>query len=143
MVLKSKVFAGWLGGKRRQRMPNLGARELEALECLWAQRSSSAVSLRAQLAGGRIALSTVQSTLERLYRKGLVTREKDGRAYRYAPACSRSQFIGLLLRDIADDVAGGELAPMMSGFAEYIAGEDQEIDPELARLLGREDGRDE
>ena len=116
-------------------MPDLGARELEIRECLWAQRAASALDLRSRLAGGRIALSTVQSTLERLYRKGLVVREKDGRAYRYAPAYSRSQFIGLLLRDIADDVAGGELAPMMSGFAEYIAGEDPEIDPELARLL--------
>ena len=143
MGLKSRTLAGWLGRKKQQRMPDLGARELEVLECLWVRNSLSAQELLAQLAAGRIALSTVQSTLERLHRKGLIVREKDGRAYRYAPAYSRSQFIGHLLRDIADDVAGGELAPMMSGFAEYIAGEDPEFNSELARLLRRKDGSDD
>lgn len=138
----SKSLASWFGVLRKQQMPDLGVRELEVLECLWAMNQVSAIEIHAHLAGGRLALSTVQSTLERLFRKGLVIREKQGRAYRYAPKYSRSQFIGQLLRDIADNVAGGELAPMVSGFADYVAQEKLELDPELARVLRRKEDRD-
>ena len=143
MSQKAKTLASWLGVTHQQRMPDLGARELEVLECLWTGKTASAQDVHDQLAGGRIALSTVQSTLERLHRKQLIVRNKVGRAYRYAPTFSRSQFISRLLRDIADDVAGGDLAPMMSGFAEYIAGENPELDPELTRLLRARDDSDE
>ena len=47
----------------------------EVLECLRRDRG--------------IAYTTVMTVMEHLYRKGLLDRERDGRAYRYALAQSR------------------------------------------------------
>jgi predicted transcriptional regulator len=68
-----------------------------------------------------ISVNTIQSTLERLVRKSLLTRQKQARAYLYSAAVSRATLISSLLRDIRRDVAGGEMVPMVSGFAEFLA----------------------
>lgn len=64
---------------------HLGAREREVLELLWslgsARSSKITESLRASL-----AYSTVMITLDRLFKKGLLLREKRDRAFLYTPA---------------------------------------------------------
>lgn len=52
-----------------------------------ADRPLSAEEVRARL-GGDLAHTTVVTTLSRLHRKGMLTRQLDGRAHRYAPATS-------------------------------------------------------
>jgi predicted transcriptional regulator len=128
----------WLKRIRKKRMPELGAREIGILECLWEHPDASAQQVTDWLSGsGRavVSLSTVQSTLERLTRKQLVSRNKHGRAYLYRPVLERQQLIGGLLRDLADDLAGGHMAPMISGFLDYVAEEDPALESQLASLL--------
>jgi len=132
----------WLGGRARKRMPDLGVRELAVLQCLWDHGRSSAQDVLDHLGGDEVTLSTIQSTLERLTRKGLLDREKHGRAYRYCARYSRTELIGRLIRDIAEDMAGGDLAPMMSGFAEYVAGEAPELEANLGPLRQYGKGED-
>lgn len=127
----------WLKRRSKGRMPDLGARELSVLELMWTQHDCSSQDVHAALPGRDISLSTVQSTLERLCRKGLVSRSKQGRAYRYRAELSREQLIGGLMRDLADDLAGGRLAPMVSGFIEYVADASGELPPELVCALRR------
>lgn len=67
-----------------------------------------------------VSLSTVQSTLERLHRKEVLVRRKQARAFLYAPKLQRGELISLLLRDIADDIAGGDVASMVSGFVAFL-----------------------
>lgn len=145
MISKNRGLAGLLGGKRKGRMPDLGSREIDALDRLWSTGQLSAQALLEQMGQTQLTLNTVQSTLERLHRKGLVLREKRGRAYQYTAALSRAQLISRLLRDLADEVGGGELAPMISGFVEFVAGDDpaieSEVETELARLLERKEDR--
>jgi predicted transcriptional regulator len=145
MTATGNKLARWLGVERRERLPDLGERELAVLEVLWEQGRSSAQAVRGLMPGAPISLSTAQSTLERLHRKHLVHRVKQGRAYQYHAALSRSQLIGGLLRDLARDVAGGELAPMLSGFLDYVSGEAPELEPDVSRALGlaRVTGREE
>ena len=131
----------WLTDGNRQRMPDLGARELSVLEVLWATDCADARSIHAELPGRGVALSTVQSTLERLYRKGLVLRRKQGRAYRYRAVLSREQLIGNVIRDLARDLAGGRSAPMVSGFIEYMSEAGGELPDEIVRAM-REAGED-
>lgn len=145
MVSGKRGLAGLLGRKREGRVPDLGAREIDALDRLWSSGQLSAQALLEQMGQTQLTLNTIQSTLERLHRKGLVLREKRGRAYQYTAALSRAQLISRLLRDVADEVGGGELAPMISGFVDFVAGDDPaietEIESELARLLERKEGR--
>jgi predicted transcriptional regulator len=125
----------WLGAATSRRVPDLGEREMDVLDVLWARGDSSAQEVRDSLPGKSVSLSTVQSTLERLHRKALLEREKLGRAYRYRTQLTRAQLIGGLLRDLAEDVAGGDVVPMLSGFLDYVAVEAPELGPGVSRAL--------
>lgn len=119
MGLDSKFLQGWFGGVR-QRTPSLGDRELAVLDVLWSDSPLTAQQVLDAMPDPDISLSTIQSTLERLYRKSVLSRQKQGRAFLYAPLMDRQALISSLLRDIADDLAGGELAPMVSGFIDFL-----------------------
>jgi predicted transcriptional regulator len=142
MLNRNRTLKSWLGSAPSSRVPDLGERERDVLEVLWAHGEASAQQVLESLSGESISLSTVQSTLERLHRKQLISREKTGRAYRYVPLISRSQLIGGMLRDLAEDVAGGDLAPMLSGFLDYVAAEAPELEPGVSRALGLTDDED-
>ncbi|WP_157976678.1 BlaI/MecI/CopY family transcriptional regulator [Parahaliea mediterranea] len=121
----------WLAGRpRNSRTPALGERELAVMHALWQAESHAsapeAAMLSAQqvlerMAGEPLALSTIQSTLERLCRKALVARQKQARAYLYRPLLARQDLISSMLHDISQDIAGGDVAPMVSGFMDYLS----------------------
>ncbi len=124
--------------RQGQPLPDLGERELLVLEVLWECGEATAQGVQRRMPGAGISLSTVQSTLERLYRKRLVERAKRGRAYRYQAMVSRPQLISALLRDMAEQVASGDPAAMISGFLDYVSAEAPERAGQLSRSLGRE-----
>jgi|TARA_R100000005_G_scaffold92923_2_gene67305 predicted transcriptional regulator len=125
-------------GIHPRRAPHLGERELAVMNLLWRGQSLSATQLLDAMPTADIGLSTVQSTLERLYRKGLVSREKEARAFVYRHSIEREELIRALLRDITQDIAGGDLLPVISGFARYVAEDDTATASAIAALLTRE-----
>lgn len=64
--------------------PNLGPFEQRLLQELWSRGSAT---VRELLAHGRIrqAYTTVMTTVDRLYKKGMLDRAAEGRAFRYTP----------------------------------------------------------
>jgi predicted transcriptional regulator len=48
------------------------------------------------------AYTTVMTVMENLYRKGWLRRERDGRAWRYAPTRSRSGYTAALMQEALD-----------------------------------------
>jgi predicted transcriptional regulator len=119
---KLRVIPSWLGLlKKTSDTPILGERELSVLEVLWSGGPVSAQQVLAALPAAVISLSTVQSTLERLYRKKLVCRKKISRTYFYNPLITREDIISSLLSDISREIAGGDMAPMISGFKAFMS----------------------
>lgn len=117
----------------RRKIPALGSLETAVLRHSWATSSPvDAQGVRERVARGRISLSTVQTTLERLHRKGLLTRAKCGRSYVYSAAVSQAELIGTLIGDLTQRLAAGELEPVISGFVELVG----EARPELLAELG-------
>ncbi len=86
-------------------MRKLGALEAEVMKCLWS--SPSPLSVRQvvdQLAADTPrAYTTVMTVLENLLRKGLVAREKHGRAFSYSPTVSREQHTAALMGGVLSD----------------------------------------
>lgn len=116
-----KGLSQWLGNRRQQaQMPTLGAREIEVLQILWQQGELSAQQVLDCIKTEKISLSTMQSTLERLHRKDLLSRKKSGRYFLYTASVSQSSIISSLLRDIASQISDGDMAPMISGFMEFV-----------------------
>lgn len=74
----------------------LGELEAAVLSVLWA--SSAPLSVREVLAGVRrrppLAYTTVLTVLDRLHDKGLVEREKEGKAFLYRPRVTREAWLG-------------------------------------------------
>lgn len=73
------------------------------LEALWAAGAPcTAKQVQDALADRELATTTVLTVLGRLARKGLVSRERDGRAHRYRAVASREDHIADLMRDALD-----------------------------------------
>ena len=99
--------------------PALGERELEVMKILWQGEALSAKAVLQRTAERELSLSTMQSTLERLHRKGLLHREKAGRFFVYQAAVTRAQMISQLLGDITEQICDGDVAPLVSGFTHF------------------------
>ena len=83
----------------------LGPLETRLLELLWEQpRRATVRELRRACPG--LAYTTVMTTLDRLYRKGLLLRHRDGRAFAYEPRCSRDELLSELVSGHVTDLLG-------------------------------------
>lgn len=71
--------------------PALGKLETRVMEILWALGKGNVRDVSSHIESPR-AYTTVMTTLERLFKKGLLTREKSGRAFVYAPAVARDEW---------------------------------------------------
>jgi predicted transcriptional regulator len=68
----------------------LGEREREVLEVLWSEGSAT-VQQVAECLQSTLAYTTVMTTLDRLFKKGILLRDKRERAFVYRPAVSRGE----------------------------------------------------
>jgi predicted transcriptional regulator len=52
-----------------------------------------------------LAYTTIMTTLDRLYRKGLLVRLKRGRAFVYGPACSKEDVQREIARELVNEIS--------------------------------------
>lgn len=99
---------------------------------LWECRSADVKAVYRAIGARRaITLNTVQSTMERLYRKNLLCREKVSHAFVYAPAVTREELGASLVERVVQQVLGDSTEPMLSAFVDLTA---RSGDDALARL---------
>ncbi len=82
----------------------LGRLELSVMEIMWSRGEATVRDVVADLARP-LAYTTVMTTLDRLYKKNLLDRRKEERAFRYSPRFSRGDWE----RKRADDLLAGFL----------------------------------
>ena len=109
-------------------MPRLGELERSVMNVLWDAPAPQTVREVLDALGERdLAYTTIMTVLDRLGTKEMVRRERDGRAFRYAPALTRDAATSELLH-AALDQAGSDRTAALVHFA-------QTVDPEEARAL--------
>ncbi len=82
--------------------------ELLCLKTLWSLREANVKEVRQVVARSRpLAYTTIMTVLDRLVRKGLITRRKTGRAYTYSPQASRDAMRRTALRELLDGFFDG------------------------------------
>lgn len=116
----------------------LGHLEREILNRLWAH--SEPLSVRALEAsfGGSLAYTTLMTTLDRLHRKGLVERQRAGRAFLYRARVSSEELASGVATDLIDAMLGADPAaarPVMSTFVDAVEQRDSALLDELAKLI--------
>ena len=101
------------------RRPYLGELEIAVMEHLWDVDVADAKAIHRQLGEKRnISPNTIQSTADRLYKKGLLNREKVSHAFVYSPAVTREQLMAEMIDNVVDKLSGGRTEAMLSAFVE-------------------------
>jgi predicted transcriptional regulator len=115
----------------------LGELETAVMELLWRERELTVNQVEERLRQRRqIAHTTVLTTLDRMHRKGYLTREKSGKAFVYTPRYSREEFERGLAQEVLGALLGGLGEPVLSTFVELV-GEDEAKLERLEELIRR------
>ena len=104
-------------GRERQ---DITEAEMGVLQVLWDRGAASIRQITDVLYEGRAEAAqyaTVQKQLERLEAKGFVRRDRSLFVHVFTAAIDRDELIGRRLRDMAEKLCGGSLAPILSHLA--------------------------
>jgi predicted transcriptional regulator len=116
----------------------LGPLEERLLEALW-QRGHATVRdlLKDDSACHDLAYTTVMTTLDRLFKKNLLSREVEGRAFRYTPRFSREELhrevAGEALRQLMDASPASSLP--LSYLVEVLTERDAQLLDDLRQVV--------
>ena len=87
---------------------------------------------------GRLAYTTLMTTLDRLHKKGLLDRRKEGRAFFYSPRYSPDEFERGLARDVINALLGrgsDGVEPILACIIDTVSDRDRALLDELERLI--------
>jgi predicted transcriptional regulator len=116
----------------------LGELEQQVLQYLWTVKGANAKQVHCvitKLRGG--SHNTTQSTLERLFKKGLLAREKQGHAYVYRTQVEREDLIATLIRSVTGNFVEEGESSMVAAFSCVSAELDEAQLDELEQLIER------
>jgi len=121
----------------RQLEAVFGPLEIRVLEALWSRGTPGCVrDIQPQFPG--VAYTTLMTTLDRLFRKGTLKREKLGRAFFYCPKGSQEQLLSQLAGSTFATLLPGDAAavrPIMSMFVDTIGDRDEALLDDLEALI--------
>src|SRR4029453_14002947 len=115
----------------------LGKLERQVLDEAWGRGEVSVRDIYVAF-GERIAYTTLMTTLDRLFRKQILDRRKDGRAFLYSPSVSREGFEHGIRVDMINGLLGGgneRVQPVLACIVDTVSERDRELLDELDRLI--------
>ena len=108
-----------------------GGLEAEVLATLWAtDRPMTPAAVQGEL-GGDLAYTTVMTTLTRLLEKGVVSRERVGRAYAYTAVLDKPGITAARMRELLE--AGKDREAVLARFVGSLSDEEELVLLELLR----------
>jgi len=117
---------------------NLGELEMAVLEHLWGEESGNAKAVHRNIGTQRgISLNTIQSTLERLFKKKLLNREKVSHSYVYSPSVQRGELMSQLIDEVVTTLSGGKTDYLLSAFIDYAVRADESSLDRLEQLIAQ------
>lgn len=122
-------------------VPRITDAEWAVMRVLWQEHPLTAKAVHARLEPvTHWTALTVKTLINRLYEKGVLTRQKVSRAFEFRPALAESKCRRAENRSFLDRVYGGAVKPMLTTLLE-----EEELSPddiaELRALLDRKEGR--
>ncbi len=116
---------------------SLGALEREVMAIVWREQE---VNVRAacEKMTSPVAYTTVMTTMDRLFKKGLLARRKVGRAFLYRATVTEQELEGAVASELVTsllDRDGGEALPLLSSLVDAVSDRDRALLEELERLV--------
>jgi len=129
--------SAWLRGTKDPLQAALGPLERAVMDTMWRGGHLSVRDVQAQLANPA-AYTTVMTTLDRLYKKGLVHRKRDGRAFLYTAALERHELETMMTAGLLSGMLSsgpGATRPFLSNLVDAVGDSDNALLDELERLV--------
>lgn len=122
---------------------NLGDLEMQVLEELWTLGAGDVRAVHQAIVSIRdVHSNTVQSAMERLFRKGLLEREKISHAYVYKPRISREDLAARLIEETIGRMNPAKPLPLLAAFVDLsLQNQDPGTLEELERLVAERRSR--
>lgn len=114
----------------------LGELEADVMEFVWAQpRPVSARTVEEEIGAARgVQYITLVTVLNNLWKKRLLARKRDGRAFLYRPRVTREEYIRRVSREILSGIVSLDRDLAISSFVDVLA---EDAPDELQRLKDR------
>jgi predicted transcriptional regulator len=115
---------------------SLGSLERDVMALVW-QREETSVRDACDHLGSAAAYTTVMTTMDRLFKKGLLSRRKVGRAFVYRAAASRAEVERTVATELVHNLLqrDGEMLPVLSSLVDAVSDRDRALLDELERLI--------
>ena len=112
----------------------LGELETRIMELLWDEAPMSVRTACERLRGDH-AYTTIMTTMDRLHKKRLLRRKKDGNAFIYEPAMDRAEYQKRVVEAALTPLLEQGAAPVLAAFVEVAADLDKDNLAQLERLI--------
>ncbi len=115
---------------------SLGSLEHDVMALVW-RRGDTNVRDACEALGSAVAYTTVMTTMDRLFKKGLLARRKVGRAFVYHATASRAEVEGAVATELVHSLLqrDGEPLPILSSLVDAVSNRDRALLDELERLI--------
>jgi predicted transcriptional regulator len=106
------------------------------MERVWRRGELSVRDLHEEI-GSRLAYTTVMTTLDRLYKKGMLKRRKEGKAFLYVAAFSDQEYQEQLAQHLFGMVLhnGTNSGAVLSNFVDAVSDTDEKLLEHLDQLV--------
>jgi len=133
-----RPFLFW-GFKSSQQLfeKRLGALERDVLALVW-ERGDTSVRDACEHLGSAVAYTTVMTTMDRLFKKRLLSRRKVGRAFVYHATATREELEGAVAAELVQTLLradGFGPLPILSSLVDAVSDRDRALLDELERLV--------
>jgi predicted transcriptional regulator len=106
----------------------LGNLEREVMDVVWQTDETTVREVQAVLPR-RVAYTTVMTTLDRLFKKGFVSRSRTGRAFVYRASRTRQQTEAAVASGFVSGLfSGGAAMPILSNLVDAVGSQDDGVD---------------
>lgn len=115
----------------------LGALEREVMDVLWSGGRCNVREVQSRLPRP-VAYTTVMTTLDRLFKKGLAARTRAGRAFVYAPVQTRAEMEAAVANGLVAGLlsrSSGAAMPILSNLVDAVGSEDPALLAALEQLV--------
>ena len=134
----ARPFLFWGFKSSRQMLEDrLGALERDVLSLVW-ERGDTTVRDVCERLEATVAYTTVMTTMDRLFKKRLLSRHKAGRAFVYRAAVSREELESAIAGELVQtllETDGSEPLPILSSLVDAVSDRDRALLDELERLV--------
>ncbi len=122
----------------------LGELEFMVMSYLWNKKDITVREVLKTLSADReIAYTTIMTTMDRLWKKGLLERKKEGKTFLYTPAQTKDRILQSMIKKVFDSI----LPDVTDSSISYFINSLEKINPnmldELENLLKKRQGKED